>query len=298
MSEHAARELRRYPLIRSGKVRDLYELDGEVMIVSSDRVSAFDVVLPDTIPDKGKLLTGISRYWFARTASIVPNFVRTYSIDDLDLDDRERTWLEGRTVIGSIAERIDIECVVRGYLAGTGFKEYAKSGTLAGRALPAGLVKGARLPEVQFTPAIKNDIGHDENISTERLKDIVGEDLAGQLEAISMQLYATAAEHAAIAGFVLADTKFEFGWIDGQLHVIDEMFTPDSSRYWLIDNTVPGEEPPAYDKQPIRDWLETQPWDKAPPGPHLPKHIIDETATRYAFVLERLQASDRRKGDT
>ncbi|MGN6485585.1 MAG: phosphoribosylaminoimidazolesuccinocarboxamide synthase, partial [Thermomicrobiales bacterium] len=220
--------LQRYPLFRRGKVRDVYDLGDELLLVATDRLSAFDVVLPTQIPDKGRLLTATSLWWFGQITDIVPNHLVDRSLADLDLSDDERAFLNGRTTRGRKAERIDIECVVRGYLAGSGWKEYRAQGTLAGEALPEGLQLGSPLPNPAFTPAIKNDAGHDENISVNRLRQTIDPVLAEELERISLALYARASGIAAQAGFILADTKFEFGFIDGTLSLIDEVLTPDS----------------------------------------------------------------------
>ncbi|HWV25201.1 MAG TPA: phosphoribosylaminoimidazolesuccinocarboxamide synthase [Thermomicrobiales bacterium] len=286
MSESQA--LTHYQLIRSGKVRDIYDAGENLLLVATDRLSAFDVILPTRIPDKGRILTDIAAFWFARTTHLCPNHLVTTDIDALNLDQAEREALADRTMVCRKAERIDIECVVRGYLAGSGYKEYATSGTLAGEPLPSGLRLGDALPQPRFTPAIKNDEGHDENISRARLREIVGDELAQQLEATSLAIFTYASELASRAGFVLADTKFEFGWIDGQLTLIDEILTPDSSRYWDAATREPGKEPPSFDKQIIRDWLETQPWDKTSPGPEIPADIVDQARERYQAVYDRL----------
>ena len=283
--------LANYPLLRSGKVRDIYDAGDHLLLVASDRLSAFDVVLPTPIPDKGRILTAISTFWFAKTRPLCPNHLVDTDVSVLDLSPDEAARLRGRTMIVRKARRIDIECVVRGYLAGSGFREYRESGTLAGEPLPPGLRRGDRLPEVRFTPAIKHDLGHDENITRARLRDIVGSDLAVELERISTYLYIYASEMAAQAGLILADTKFEFGWIDGEIILIDEALTPDSSRYWDLEAMRPGEEPPSFDKQIIRDWLEQQPWDKSPPGPEIPVEIAQLTRARYLEVLRRLTKS-------
>lgn len=283
--------LRHYPLFRRGKVRDVYDLGGELLLVATDRLSAFDVVLPTRIPDKGRLLTATSLWWFAQIGDIVPNHLVDQSLDDLDLDAGERAFLDGRTTRGRKAERIDIECVVRGYLAGSGWKEYRTSGTLAGEPLPMGLQLGSALPRPVFTPAIKNDAGHDENISVARLRQEIDPALAAELERISLALYARASSIAAQAGFVLADTKFEFGFIDGRLSLIDEVLTPDSSRYWEASLLEPGKEPPSFDKQIIRDWLESTGWDKQPPGPDIPAGIVAKARDRYQAVRDRLAAT-------
>ena len=290
--------LRHYPRPRSGKVRDLFDLGDALLIVATDRLSAFDVILPTPIPGKGRILTAISDFWFDRTTDILPNHRTGRSLDDLDLLDDERTLLEGRSAIVRKAARIDIECVVRGYLAGSGWKEYEASGTLAGIGLPAGLQPGAQLPEPAFTPAIKNDAGHDQNISRSVLADLVGRDVALLLEARSVELYERGSAIAARAGFTLADTKFEFGWIDRQLTLIDEALTPDSSRYWDMRMRAPNAEPASFDKQIVRDWLETTGWNKMAPGPALPPSIVSRTRGRYRDVLERLTGIEQNGGTT
>lgn len=296
MSGHQhARSIPGYPLIRSGKVRDIYDAGDNLLLVASDRLSAFDVILPTEIPGKGIILTDISEFWFHLTQDIIPNHLLSTDVSSLDLPAADQEYLRGRTMIARRAERIDIECVVRGYLAGSGYKEYVERGTLADESLPAGLLRGDRLPEPRFTPAIKNDDGHDENVSRERLRDVVGDDLARTLENVSLRLYGFAADLAAQAGIVLADTKFEFGYIDGELTLIDELLTPDSSRYWEATEVVPGQEPPSFDKQIVRNWLETQDWDKTPPGPEIPQDIVDRTRARYQDVFDRL-TSIQQKG--
>lgn len=290
-----AKPLRSYPLIRSGKVRDIYDAGDHLLLVASDRLSAFDVILPTAIPGKGKILTAISAFWFDRTEDIVPNHLVSTDITGLDLTEDERAYLADRTMIAKKAERIDIECVVRGYLAGSGFKEYAAHGTLADESLPAGLLRGDKLPEPRFTPAVKNDQGHDENVSRARLAELVGPELASTLEDVSLRLYAYASDVAAKAGIVLADTKFEFGYTDGELTLIDELLTPDSSRYWEASDIVPGEEPPSFDKQIVRNWLETQPWDKTPPGPEIPDDIVERTYQRYQEVFDRLTGIEKER---
>jgi phosphoribosylaminoimidazole-succinocarboxamide synthase len=283
-----ARPLAHYPLLRSGKVRDIYDAGDRLLLVASDRLSAFDVILPTAIPGKGEILTGISAFWFDQTSHIVPNHLISTDVGILDMSGEEREALRGRTMISKRADRIDIECVVRGYLAGSGYKEYVAEGTLAGEQLPAGMQRGDRLPTPRFTPAIKNDEGHDENVSRRRLAEIVGQELADTLEHVSIAIYSFAADLALRSGIVLADTKFEFGFIDGELTLIDELLTPDSSRYWEASEIVPGEEPPSFDKQIVRNWLETQPWDKTPPGPEIPTDIVERTLARYREVLNRL----------
>lgn len=276
------------PLLRRGKVRDIYDLGDCLLLVASDRLSAFDVILPTPLPGKGEILTRIATLWFNASRSVIPNHLITTSLDGLPLTPAERRMVADRAMVVRKAERIDIECVVRGHLAGSGWKEYAEAGTLAGEPLPAGMRKGDPLPEPMFTPAIKNDSGHDENIDWPRLVTLVGEDEATRLRTASLQLFAFGRDRAAAAGFILADTKFEFGVIDGRLQVIDEVLTPDSSRYWLASAAVAGEEPPAFDKQIVRDWLESSGWNKQPPGPRIPPEIAKEALDRYRQVADRL----------
>jgi len=284
-----------FPAYRRGKVRDVFDLGDRLLIVATDRLSAFDVVLPTAIPGKGALLTAISDFWFDHTERILPNHRTGESLDDLGISMEQRPLLQGRATIVSKAERIDIECVVRGHLAGSGWKEYQSFGTLAGEALPFGLRRGDQLPDLRFTPAVKYDDGHDENISRARLADQIGRDLANRLEQTSVDLFTSARSIAADAGFVLADTKFEFGFIGGELTLIDEALTPDSSRYWDIATWSPGTEPPSFDKQVVRDWLEASGWNKEPPGPELPPEIVDATREKYAAVLRRLTQSEHKE---
>lgn len=285
--------LTNYPLIRQGKVRDIYDAGDNLLLVATDRLSAFDVILPTPVDGKGKLLTQLSVFWFEMTRDLVPNHLVGTDISALDITAEEADWLRDRTIIARKADRIDIECVVRGYLAGSGYKEYVQEGTLAGESLPAGLQRADKLPEPRFTPAIKNDDGHDENVSRLRLAEIVGSELADKLETKSLEIYNYASNLAAKAGIVLADTKFEFGYIDGQLSLIDEVLTPDSSRYWEEASIVPGQEPDSFDKQIVRNWLETLDWDKTYPGPEIPKEIIAQTIARYREVYDRLTAAGK-----
>jgi phosphoribosylaminoimidazole-succinocarboxamide synthase len=276
-------------LFRRGKVRDTYLLGDDLLMVASDRISAFDVILPTPIPGKGRILTQLSRFWFGRTEQIVPNHLITATVDDFppvlaDLHDE----LAGRSMLVRRGERIDIECVVRGYLAGSAWREYLASGTVAGVALPAGLPQSQKFPQPIFTPAMKNDDGHDENISIETLRSMVGTDLASRLESISQALYAFASNHTAQRGIILADTKFEFGWIDGELHLIDEILTPDSSRFWDATGYEPGQDQPSFDKQYVRDWLMSTGWDKEPPAPDLPSEVVAGTLARYQEAFDRL----------
>jgi phosphoribosylaminoimidazole-succinocarboxamide synthase len=280
-------------LFRRGKVRDTFELpDGTLLMVASDRISAFDIVLPTPIPGKGAILTQMSRWWFGRTADIVPNHLLA---DPAPQVTRQLGWqeLRPRSMRVARAERIDVECVVRGYLAGSGWQEYRDGGTLAGENLMAGLRESSRLPEPRFTPAVKNDDGHDENISRARLADLIGDELARDLEAASLALFGFAAEHCRGVGMILVDTKFEFGFINDRLTLIDEVFTPDSSRFWDATQWREGGSMPSFDKQPVRDWLVGQPWDRTAPGPELPGHIVRETAGRYAEAARRVCGQDQ-----
>jgi len=275
------------PIFRRGKVRDTYVLpDGErLLMVASDRISAFDVVLPTPVPGKGETLTRLSAFWFGQTDGLVANhFLST----DLPDDDVWHASLAGRAMTVRRAERIDVECVVRGYLAGSAWAEYARSGTVAGESLPMGLERAARLPAPIFTPAIKYDHDHDVTISPSDLREVVGDDLAARLEEASRDLYDAGAAHAAARGMILADTKFEFGWVDGQLTLIDELLTPDSSRYWDAATWRPGIEPDSFDKQFVRNWLLDSGWDRTPPGPELPDEVVAGTVARYREAADRL----------
>ena len=268
----------------AGKVRDTYELsDDFLLLVASDRISAFDVVLPSTVPGKGVILTQISRFWFEWLADIAPNHLADAGlVADLPADMRQRSMLVRR------AERIPIECVVRGYISGSGWIEYVQLRSVAGHPLPGGLRKGERLPEPIFTPARKNDVGHDENVTVRQLRDELGVDLADRLERTSLALYARALAHSVERGVIIADTKFEFGWIDGQLTLIDELLTPDSSRFWDAANWQPGGDQPSFDKQFVRDWLLNSGWDRNPPGPELPDDVIAGVRERYLEAFARL----------
>ena len=261
-------------VVRSGKVRDLYRLDdGRLLLVASDRISAFDVVLPTPIPDKGKVLTGLSRFWFdeTRAAGIVPNHV---------LGVPSEPELRGRAMICRPARVLPVEVIVRGYLAGSGWKDYGRTGAVCGIPLPAGLRESERLPQPLLTPSTKAEVGHDENIDFDAMVALVGGALAERVREAALQLYGFAAARAEPAGIIVADTKFEFG--------IDEVLTPDSSRFWDAAAYEPGRSQPSYDKQYVRDWLETQPWDKTPPGPELPAGVVEGTRARYVEAFERI----------
>lgn len=276
--------------LRRGKVRDVFDLGDRLLMVATDRLSAFDVVFPDPIPGKGRVLTQLSLLWFDATQHIAPNHLLSGDVSGLGLPAAAEPLLAGRSMVVKKAERIDVECVVRGYLAGSGWKEYQRDGTVCGQPLPAGLVQSDRLPEPIFTPALKADEGHDENVSTERVRAMLGEAVTDELVRTSLALYRFAAEKALAAGIILADTKFEFGWIDGRIHLIDEVFTPDSSRFWPQDGYRPGQAVESLDKQLIRDYVERSGWNKQPPAPALPADLIAELSGRYADALQRLAA--------
>lgn len=279
-----------FPAFRRGKVRDVYELGSQLLIVATDRISAFDCIMPQGIPDKGRILTQVANYWFGATADIVPNHLVATKVEDYPAELKPfAEALRGRSILVRRTEPLPIECVVRGYLAGSGLKEYEVNGTVCGISLPPGLRLADRLPEPIFTPATKEDEGHDINISFERMCEIVGAELGARLRSISLALYRRGVELAAKRGILLADTKFEFGLLpDGKLLVIDEVLTPDSSRYWLADQWTPGKNPPSLDKQFLRDYLETlKDWNKQAPAPQLPEPIISGIRARYLDLAGR-----------
>lgn len=294
----------------TGKVRDVYDLGDSLLLVTSDRLSAFDVVLPQAIPDKGRVLTQLSLFWFGLTKDIVENHVITADVDEIierlkksgmaDADDYRET-LEGRSMLGVKAKGIPIECVVRGYLAGSAWNDYKKlikeSGgadtvTLHGVTLPANLVESDKLPEPVFTPSTKESSGHDINISADQAREIAGKELVDELERLSLEIYKKASEYARSRGIIIADTKFEFGILDGKIILIDEVLTPDSSRFWDVDDYQPGKPQQSFDKQFVRDYLETLDWDKTYPGPELPDDIIAKTAERYRESYRRIVGKD------
>jgi phosphoribosylaminoimidazole-succinocarboxamide synthase len=276
-------------LFRHGKVREVYEAGpDQLVMVASDRLSAFDVVLPTPIPDKGRVLTQLSNFWFGRTATIVPNHLLETDVTKFPAPFSHHDELAGRAVLVKRAERIDFECVARGYLAGSGWAEYRKSGTVAGERLPRGLEESARLDDPIFTPATKAITGHDENISRAQLAAALGRDLAKQLEDVTLALFRHAHAYALGRGLILADTKFEFGLLDGKLVLIDEALTPDSSRYWDAATYRPGSAPPSYDKQFVRDFLNAQGWDHEPPAPALPADVLRGTSERYRECYTKL----------
>ncbi len=276
--------------IYAGKVRELYEIDDKRMLmIATDRLSAFDVILAEPIPEKGKILTAISNFWFDRFKDLIPSHFTGQQPQDV-VSAEDLPQVEGRSVVVKRLKPVPVEAIVRGYIVGSGWKEYQKSGTVCGIPLPAGLVEADKLPEPIFTPSTKAAIGdHDENISFERCSEILGTELANKVRDAAIMLYQAAAEYAATRGIIIADTKFEFGLDeDGTLCLMDEALTPDSSRFWPADSYAPGKNPPSYDKQFVRDWLESTGWDKTPPAPALPLEVAEKTAAKYREALERL----------
>ncbi|NQT82672.1 phosphoribosylaminoimidazolesuccinocarboxamide synthase [bacterium] len=274
---------------KSGKVRDIYDLDDRLLIVATDRISAFDYVLPSPIPDKGKILTGLSGFWFDFMAPVLPNHVISSEIEDLPPElQAQRDKIEGRFMLVMKAEVLEVECVARGYLAGSGWKEYKQKGSICGIRLPRGLIEAAELPEPIFTPATKAKAGHDINIPMKTVEEMVGTDLAQRVAETSLAIYNEAKEYGKERGVIIADTKFEFGLIDGELILIDEILTPDSSRFWPAETYRPGGPQLSYDKQFVRDYLESIHWDKKPPVPELPDEIIEKTREKYLDAYRSL----------
>ncbi|MEE8532543.1 MAG: phosphoribosylaminoimidazolesuccinocarboxamide synthase [Alphaproteobacteria bacterium] len=284
-------------LLNRGKVRDIYAIDADhLLIVTSDRLSAFDVVLPTPIPGKGAVLTALSNFWFARTRHLVANHLADVPLEDVLPDAAERAPLEGRSVVVRRLEPLPIEAIVRGYIAGSGWKDYLQSGTVCGIRLPAGLSQADKLPEPLFTPSTKAEVGgHDENIGFERAVDLLGIDVAERVKAASLAVYGLARDYAGTRGIIVADTKFEFALDEsGELVLIDEAVTPDSSRFWPADSYAPGSSPPSFDKQFVRDYLESIGWDKRPPAPELPPDIVARTAAKYREAELRLTGGGER----
>jgi len=279
------------PHIASGKVREIYEIDPDhLLFVATDRISAYDVILNQTIPDKGKILTGLSLHFFDLLDT--PNHLVTTDLSDIGgLNDEDLAELQGRAMVVRRAEVVPVECVVRGYLYGSSWREYRDGGGPSTEHLPEGLQMADQLEHPIFTPATKAATGHDENITEGRTREILGDDLFEELEKRSLDTYSRANAYAAERGVILADTKFEFGQVNGELLLIDEVLTPDSSRYWPADEYVPGQEIPSFDKQYVREWLERQPWDKSPPPPDLPDEIVEGTRARYIEAYERITGS-------
>ena len=282
-----------YPLIHQGKVRDSFAIDDQhMLIVASDRLSAFDVVMDDPIPGKGEILTRIANFWFARTEHIVPNHLSGIPVNEVIDDPQVLRVLEHRSIVVKRLKPLPLEAIVRGYIIGSGWKDYQETGSICGIELPAGLRQADKLPEVIFTPSNKAAAGqHDVNIDFQATRELVGNELADQVRDVSIQIYQYAVGHAATRGIIIADTKFEFGLDEnGQLRVMDEVLTPDSSRFWPQESYQPGTSPPSYDKQFVRDYLETLDWDKKPPPPPIPAAIIEATAAKYREACERLTA--------
>jgi phosphoribosylaminoimidazole-succinocarboxamide synthase len=276
-------------LLRRGKVRDVYRLGSHLLIVASDRISAFDCIIPNGIPHKGAVLTQISRFWFERLADIVPNHLVTTDVDEFPSELAPyRQTLAGRSMLVRMAERLDVECVARGYLIGSGWVDYQASGGVCGIELPAGLPMAGILPEPIFTPANKADDGHDENISFAVVEEMVGAETASRMRDLSLRIYSEARDYAREQGIIIADTKFEFGFVDGALTLIDEVLTPDSSRFWPADEYQVGSSPPSFDKQYVRDYLLGLDWDRNPPAPELPADVVEATSAKYLEAFRRL----------
>jgi len=281
------------PKVGQGKVREMFELDDQLLMVATDRISAFDVILPNAIPQKGKVLTQLSAFWFEQLQGVVSHHLISVRVDEFPAPLQPfKEELAGRSMLVRKCIPLPIEFVVRGYLAGSGWAEYQRSETICGSRLPSGLVESAELPEPIFTPATKATTGHDENISFDRVVEIIGPELAEQIRDLSLQIYNRARESALEKGIILCDTKFEFGMEGSRLLLIDEVLTPDSSRFWPVDEYEPGKSQPSFDKQFIRDFLETLDWDKNPPGPELPRAIVEATSQRYLEAYRRLTGKE------
>lgn len=277
------------PLYARGKVRDVYDLGANLLIVATDRISAFDCVLPTPIPGKGRILAQMSLFWFSMMDDIVPNHLVTGEVDEYPARLHQYAdQLEGRSMLVRKAKRVDIECVVRGYLSGSGWRDYRKTGMVCGHRLPEDLRESDRLPESIFTPATKADSGHDINITRDRMAELAGDDVARELERLSLAVYNRGRAYAESRGIIIADTKFEFGWIDNKLALIDEIMSPDSSRFWPVAKYQPGRPQESYDKQFVRDYLDGLDWDKTPPAPPLPPEIVERTLAKYQEAYRQL----------
>lgn len=281
-------------LIYRGKVRDLYRVNELILMVATDRLSAFDVVFPEPIPDKGKVLTGLSVFWFEKLKGIVPNHIVETRIENYPKElQKHKELLEKRSMLVKKAEPLAIECIVRGYITGSGWKDYQKTGSICGISLPKGLKESEKLKKPIFTPSTKAEVGtHDENISFDRAVEIVGQEIAEKARDLSLRIYKFASDYAFEKGIIIADTKFEFGFIDGEFCLIDEVLTPDSSRFWPLDSYKPGRSQLSFDKQFVRDYLESVKWDKKPPAPNLPEEIIQKTRDRYLEAYRRLTGEE------
>jgi len=278
-------------LLARGKVRDIYDFDDKMLIVTTDRLSAFDVILPNGVPEKGKILTEIALFWFEQTKDIIRNHIVTADVDEMpEVCHKYKDILEGRSMLVHKCRPFPVECVARGYITGSGWKDYLATGAVCGIKLPKGLVDSARMPETLFTPATKAEVGdHDENISFERMAEIIGQDKADRLKELTVKIYETARDIADEKGIIIADTKFEFGELDGEIILIDEILTPDSSRFWFKDKYEPGKPQESMDKQVVRNYLETLDWDKTPPGPVLPEDIVNNTLAIYRRITDILK---------
>ena len=274
---------------KRGKVRDVYDMGENLLIISTDRISCFDVVLPTIIPNKGEVLTQLSVFWFEFTKDIIPNHLITANVDDfLEELQKYKEILNGRSMLVKKVKPIPVECVVRGYLSGSGWKEYRETQSICGIKLPEGLRESDKLPEPIFTPATKEDIGHDINVTQEHIEKEIGKDVTARMKEISISLYEKASEYAEDRGIIIADTKFEFGFLGDDIILIDELFTPDSSRFWPKDEYAPGKSQPSFDKQFVRDYLETLNWDKTPPAPELPEEIVTKTSEKYLHAFKMI----------
>lgn len=282
--------LKNYPLLFRGKVRDVYDLGDHLLLVTSDRVSAFDVILPTVIPGKGKVLTQVTEFWMKKFSDLIPNQLTNIPLSDLNLSVQEQAELDGRSLIVKKAKPLPVECVVRGYLLGSGYKDYQSTGQICGNELPQNLKLAQKLASPIFTPATKAEQGnHDENIDFQKVVDLVGKDVATKIREWSLQIYSRVSEFVEGKGLILADTKLEFGILDGQVILIDEVCTPDSSRYWSQSDYQVGISPPSYDKQIVRDYLETLDWNKTAPGPDLPQDVVENVAKKYKEFLNLIQ---------
>jgi phosphoribosylaminoimidazole-succinocarboxamide synthase len=282
-------ELKGIPFFRRGKVREVYDLGENLLIISTDRVSCFDVILPTLIPEKGRLLTEISKFWFDYTKGIVANHLVSTDVNVYPKElEKYKMLLSGRSMLVKKAKPLPVECIVRGYISGSGWKDYQKTGSICGIKLPKGLQESEKLPEVIFTPSTKADVGHDENVSQDYIERQIGKDIADKIKSLSIAVYSKARDYAEKRGIIIADTKFEFGMIDNKIILIDEVLTPDSSRFWPKDKYQPGKAQPSFDKQFVRDYLETLEWDKTPPGPKLPDAIVKKTTEKYQQALDIL----------
>ena len=282
-------ELKGIKFFKRGKVRDIYDLDDKLLIISSDRISCFDVILPTPIPGKGEVLTKVSKFWFDFTKDIIPNHLITSDAEEFPEELAQyKDVLKGRSMLVKKTEPLPVECVVRGYLSGSGWKDYKKTGSICAIKLPKGLKESDKLPEVIFTPSTKAEVGHDENVSEEYVQRQIGKETTDKLKEVSIAIYKKARDYAEKNGIIIADTKFEFGKLGDEIILIDEVLTPDSSRFWPQDEYAPGKSQPSFDKQFVRDYLETLDWDKTPPGPELPDEIVAKTRDKYLQALKIL----------